>query len=118
MKRWIIAIGFGSLTTIIAATMLRPGPLPPIAVDLPHPESHQRHSIADFERLRQGISYDEASRTLGHVGYFGVLGPAESVPTHLSPGSKVFTWPNPSGSRIVLVFKKDQLIEKKQFGLK
>jgi hypothetical protein len=118
MKSWIIAIGFGSPTTIIAATLLRPGPLPPIAVDLPHPETHQRHSIADFEGLRHGISYDEASRTLGHVGHFGVLGSPENVSTAISPDSKVFSWPNPNGSRIVLVFKKDQLIDKKQFGLK
>jgi len=40
------------------------------------------------------------------VGYCGVLGPAECVPTDLLPGSKVYTWPNPNGSRIVLVFKR------------
>ncbi len=87
-----------------------------ITADVHEPAVQQRHSLADFASIQHGMSYDEAARTLGHVGHFGLQGSADA-PLTIEAGSKVFTWPNPNGSNIVLIFRHGRLVEKLQFGL-
>lgn len=77
----------------------------------------QRHTLADMLRLDDGISYDDAARTLGTVGH------AESRSASGLPGAEqdprltVYAWPNPDGSRIILAFESDRLIHRTHVGL-
>ena len=78
----------------------------------------QRHTMHNFLELRDGISYDETARTLGYAGHEVPRGSTAGVPgVGDEAGALVFAWPNADGSRIVLVFKKDRLVQKAQVGL-
>jgi hypothetical protein len=77
----------------------------------------QRHSMQDLLSLRQGISYDDAARTLGHVGHELLRTDLEGI-LNVPKDAKAYMWPNPDGSRIVLIFSKGGLAQRHQFGLR
>ena len=120
MKKWHIATGcavvFGVILVIAVLSGLTANS--PLAVAPAPSEMLQRHSNKDFDELQLSMSYDEASRALGHVGHFDFAGFGEKLPDDIPPGSKILFWPNPDGSRIVLIFANDRLIHKMQFGLR
>ncbi|HWV81809.1 MAG TPA: hypothetical protein VNZ50_10295 [Hyphomicrobiaceae bacterium] len=78
----------------------------------------QRHTLEDLLKLEDGISYDDAARTLGTVGH------AENKSASGLPGAeqdsrlKVYAWPNPDGSRVILSFQDDRLVHRTHVGLR
>jgi hypothetical protein len=83
-----------------------------------HPiEIRQRHTLRDFHELPAGISYDDASRTLGHIGH-EILRSAQGDIPSIERGVDAFEWPNPNGSRMVLIFRNDRMILKLQTELR
>ena len=78
-----------------------------------------RHTMGKFLELRDGASYDEAARTLGYLGHEVPKGSPDGAPgVGDEAGVLVYAWPNADGSRIVLVFKNDRLVQKAQIGLR
>jgi len=117
MKRRIMVMGLVVFVVGAAAALavnFTPGGS--VTADIPQATVQQRHTLQDFQDLRDGISYDGATRTLGHLAHEVLRGTSEEVPG-ISADAKMYTWPNPNGSRIVLVFREDRLIQKIQFGL-
>jgi hypothetical protein len=87
----------------------------PQAAALPIP---QRHTLADMLQLEDGITYDNAARTLGTLGHAETWQAASLPEMKNTAGMAVYAWPNPDGSRIVLVFQHDRLIHRTQEGLR
>lgn len=113
------AIGIGLVAAAVAVVMVVTDGFSPgsVTADMPRPSTQQRHTMQDFHGLREGISYDDASRTLGHPGHEALKGNPERLPA--TPfDADVYVWPNPDGSRIVLVFAADRLVDKRQVGLR
>lgn len=80
------------------------------------PTIQQRHTKSDMMALADGISYDDAARALGTLGH--AEGHKLAVDLGLSQGGKiaVYAWPNPDGSRVVLVFQHDRLVHRQLDG--
>jgi hypothetical protein len=77
-----------------------------------------RHTLADMQELQDGISYDHAARTLGTLGHAETWQAAGLPGMKNTAGMAVYSWPNPDGSRVVLVFQHDRLIHKRHEGLR
>jgi hypothetical protein len=78
----------------------------------------QRHSMADMMMLDDGISYDDAARTLGTVGHAESRSAAGLPGAEHDPRITVYAWPNPDGSRIILAFQNDRLVHRTHVGLR
>ncbi len=118
-RRRTIALGL-TMTPLGAAAAFVTASIEPLSsagADIPPPSLRQRHTVQDFHGLREGISYDEAARTLGHVGHEVLRRAPDDIPA-IPADADVYSWPNPNGSRIVLVFVGDRLVDKRQFGLR
>jgi hypothetical protein len=76
-----------------------------------------RHTLADMLELEDGITYDDAARTLGTLGHAETWQAANLPDVKNTIGMAVYAWPNPDGSRIVLVFQHDRLIHRTHEGL-
>ncbi|MFN3743874.1 MAG: hypothetical protein ACK4TL_04135 [Hyphomicrobiaceae bacterium] len=78
----------------------------------------QRHTLADMLALADGISYDDAARSLGTLGH-AVTRRSAGIPGLEDDDTvEVYAWPNPDGSRVVLVFRDDRLVHRAQVGLR
>jgi hypothetical protein len=119
VRRRTIVVGLTMTLLGAAAAAVTAGiePLSSAGAELPQPWLRQRHTMHDFHGLREGSSYDEAARTLGHLGHEVLRPTPEDIPA-IPEGADVYSWPNPNGSRIVLVFVEDRLVDKRQFGLR
>ena len=119
VKRGAIAIGLAAVLmgAVVAAVTVGIVPASPVTADTPQPIIQQRHTMNDFHELHEGISYDGAARTLGHQGHEVLRGTPEDI-ADIPPDADVYLWPNPNGSRIVLIFVSDRLFQKRQVGLR
>jgi len=113
------AVGVGMSATVLAAGGVLSSPATTATAATPKAAPttiRQRHTVADMMELQDGISYDDAARTLGTFGH--AEGVRLAVDMGLSQGGNVavYAWPNPDGSRIVLVFQHDRLIYRKHEG--
>lgn len=91
---------------VVAKVDARPMPIPP------------RHTLADMLRLDDGISYDDAARTLGTVGHEESRSAAGLAGAEEDPRIAVYAWPNPDGSRVILAFQNDRLVHRTHVGLR
>lgn len=68
-------------------------------------------TMASYNRISNGMSYDEAK---------AILGPGEEMTRSTIAGidGAIYSWKNSDGSNIMLQFQNDKLIQKAQFGLK
>jgi len=78
----------------------------------------QRHTMEDMLALSNGISYDAAARLLGVPGHVEARQVLDTLDLTDHAGVTVYAWPNPDGSRILLVFRSDRLIHRTQVGLR
>lgn len=119
VNRGAIAIGLAAVLIVAVGAAVAVGIMPGSSViaDTPPPIMQQRHTMNDFYELREGISYDRAARTLGHQGHEVLRGTPEDT-GDVPPDADVYLWPNPNGSRIVLTFVGDRLVQKRQVGLR
>ena len=78
----------------------------------------QRHTLADMLTLEDGISYDDAARTLGTVGHAEDRSASGLPGAGQDPRLTVYAWPNPDGSRIILAFQNDRLVHRTHVGLR
>lgn len=117
MKRGIVLVGVGVAAMGVAALLaVSIEPTESVIAEAPPMMTQQRHTMEDFRNLGDGISYDDAARMLRHVGHEVLRGEPADIPNVRSDAS-VYMWPNPNGSRIVLVFRGDRLTQKAQVGL-
>ncbi len=72
----------------------------------------KRITIADYEMLREGMSYEEAARA---IGQYGLELSASNV---LGYRTVTYIWRNEDGSNITAIFQNDRLTSKGQFGLR
>jgi hypothetical protein len=86
--------------------------------DAPAISIRQRHTMADMLALSDGMSYDDAARMLGTLGHATTRRSAGIPGLEDDDTVDVYTWPNPDGSRVVLVFRSDRLIHRTQVGLR
>ncbi|WP_143149235.1 hypothetical protein [Hyphomicrobium sp. CS1BSMeth3] len=77
----------------------------------------QRHTIADMIELSDGITYDDAARSLGVPGHLQTRNVAGMPGIENDPRVSVYAWPNPDGSRVILAFRNDRLIHRTHVGL-
>ena len=78
----------------------RPAPQPPI-------------TLAEFRRVRPGMSYTDVVEVLGELG--------EEMSRTSIPGlpeTVMYGWQNPDGSNMNAMFQGGSLIQKAQFGLR
>jgi hypothetical protein len=109
------AAGLGTAALATGAAMKRTPPpaAAPIEISIA-----PRHSLADLEELPTGITYDEAARMLGTPGHAETRSAATLSGIAAEVPASVYSWPNPDGSRIILVFQKDLLTHKTHEGLR
>ena len=116
----IVGTGVISLSAaaFAASNLLASSPPPAVAAPAAAMPIPQRHTLANMEALPHGISYDDAARRLGTVGH--IEGRTLAIDMGLSQGGNaaVYAWPNPDGSRVVLVFQHDRLVHRTHEGLR
>jgi hypothetical protein len=78
----------------------------------------QRHTLVDMLKLDDGISYDDAARTLGTFGHAETRSASGLAGAEQDPRITVYAWPNPDGSRIILAFENDRLVHRTHVGLR
>lgn len=120
MKRKRGPVLFGLAAALAgAAAVITAGIIPGTSVtaDVPEKLIPPRYTILDFQRLREGMTYDDAARTLGNPGHEVLKGTPEYI-RDFPTDADVYLWPSPNGSRIVLVFLEDRLIQRHQVGLR
>jgi hypothetical protein len=68
-------------------------------------------TLDQYNRLYTGMSYSEAVSVMGSPG---VEGSRNEVGGYVTVG---YTWENPDGSNVIVIFQNDQLAQKSQAGL-
>ena len=107
------ALGTAALATGVAMKRTPPPAAAPIEISIA-----PRHSLADLEALPTGLTYDEAARMLGTPGHTEHRSAAVQSGIADDALATVYAWPNPDGSRVVLVFQNDLLTHKTHIGLR
>jgi hypothetical protein len=107
------ALGTAALATGVAKSRPAVPAAAPVEIIMP-----QRHSLADLEDLPTGLTYDQAARRLGTPGHSEVRSAAALSGIADEVVASVYAWPNPDGSRIILVFQNDLLTHKAHEGLR
>lgn len=124
MKRTYVVALLGAGTIALgaaayAASGTMSGAAPQVAkVDVAPITIRQRHTMADMLALSNGVSYDDAARSLGVPGHVEARQALDTLDLADHTGVAVYRWPNPDGSRILLVFRDDRLIHRTQVGLR
>lgn len=124
MKRtYVVALlGAGTIAlgaAAFAASGTMPGTAPQVGtLDVATASIRQRHTMEDMLALSNGISYDAAARLLGVPGHVEARQVLDTLDLVDHTGVAVYRWPNPDGSRILLVFRDDRLIHRTQVGLR
>jgi hypothetical protein len=116
----IAAVGVVSLgaAAFAASNLLASSPPPAVAAPARAMPVPQRHTLADMLELPEGISYDDAARRLGTVGHSEGWALAANMGVSQGGNVAVYAWPNPDGSRVVLIFQHDRLVQRTQEGLR
>lgn len=68
---------------------------------------------AEYDAIRDGMSYAEVAEIIGTAGEETASGGAEA-----GFDTKMYSWQNPDGSNMNAMFQNDRMIQKAQFGLK
>lgn len=69
-------------------------------------------TLAEYERIREGMSYDEVTAVIGASG-------TELSRSDLAGYTTVmYSWSNPGGSNMNAMFQNGRLVNKAQFGLR
>ncbi len=114
-----LGVGLGATALVAGGTMSRATPVATAAVaDIATMSIRQRHTLQDMLDLSDGISYDDAARTLGIPGHLQSRRAAGLPDIEDDSRVTVYAWPNPDNSRVVLVFRNDRLIHRTQTGLR
>ena len=120
MKRRYFVVLLAAAATMGAGTLAVVGTTPATTATVAKvatasisvPSITQRHTVADMMALGDGISYDDAARMLGTFGHVQVDKLAVDMGLSRGGAVAVYAWPNPDGSRVVLVFRDDRLIHR------
>ncbi|MCM8536751.1 MAG: DUF3862 domain-containing protein [Lentisphaeraceae bacterium] len=76
-------------------------------------------TFAEYQKLKNGMSYKEAVQILGEQGEETSRNKIDGIPGVMkSVETVMYSWMNASGSNINAMFQNDRLISKAQFGLK
>ncbi len=114
-----VAVTLGAVAFTVGGTMSGTAATATAATaDVTTMSIRQRHTTADMFDLSDGISYDEAARTLGVPGHLQTRNAAGIPGMENDPRVSVYAWPNHDGSRIVLVFRNDRLVHRTQVGMR
>jgi len=107
------ALGTAALAAGVAMKRTPPPAAAPIELSIA-----PRHSLADLEELPTGLTYDEAARMLRTPGHAENRSAAGMPGIAADAAASVYAWPNPDGSRVLLVFRDGLLAHKTHEGLR